>query len=195
MGRNKLKGSKSNSYRAWLILSVLVGSISVITASATAWLVNHPFATNHSDPLSVAEREGTFREIKAALAWPNLNFGIEGNALLIEGTAKSDAQIQEVIALVKKSLKADSFYVVHPYIQRPDWISGRVEAMREGKYDYQRPQRSVLIVDLMKAEEIPPARSRVSSLEDAERILSGIPTEKEIESLRVELIPRPSDRK
>jgi hypothetical protein len=152
MTKQRARNAAFNPRRAWLILVGLMIAVSITSASATVWLVKRQPGSSGgtADPLSLAEHEGTFQSMKATLRWPSLNFGIEGSALVIEGTADNEAQIHEVLTLVKHSIKADSFYIVHPYIERPDWITGRVEAMREGKWNYERPNGSVLIVNLLK---------------------------------------------
>lgn len=189
---NKIKGTTIRPLRAWLILFTIIGTVSLATAVATVLVMRLQGGATMggNDPLSVAEREGTFAKIKAELKWPNLNFGIEGNALVIEGTADSEDRIHEVLTFVKKMIKADAFYFVHPYIERPDWITGRVQAVREGDYDYRRKDRSVFVVDLMKtAAKV----AKADPLAEAEKIVSRLaPIDlSDAESLYVKPIPKP----
>jgi hypothetical protein len=176
MGKNKVSTKGYNPRKAWLILACLMTMVSLASASTTVFFLRwSPESASSKDPLSLAEREGTFREMKAELNWPALEFGIEGNALVIEGRAESESQIQQVISLVRKRLKAESFYIVHPYIERPDFISGRVSAVREGDWDYNKPTSALLVVDLMKVAPAPKERRVYNDpLTEAERLLSGL---------------------
>ncbi len=196
MGKIKPRSGPAGMARAWIILLSVVAFVSVVSATATAWFLSHragkPFFATAENPLAVAEREGAFDKIRATLRWPSLGFGIEGNALVIEGEADSDEQVQQVIALVKRVIKADSYYIVHPYIERPDWITGRIQAMREGEFDYGRAARSLFVVDLMRvAAKKDVQGARLHPLDEAERILASekmrIPA-MPAESLRVEPI-------
>ncbi len=196
MGRNKVTGNTYNPRRAWLILLGLMSAVSFATAGLTTYLLARSGPVHRPTPndiLSLAEAQGTFGQMKAELNWPALDFGIEGNALVIEGSAESEYQIQEVLTLVRRSLKAESYYIVHPYIERADMISGRIGAVREGNWDYKNPGKSLLVVDLMKVRKTPLAsepRVFKDPLAEAQRILSTMDL-KPIPDLQVELLPLP----